>query len=83
MKYYFELNGRKLEQSECYSYNEIYHQLHDVLDQCVKRYRECYRYDATRSELIRLQEKILARIRIVRVDTPRFGVKFKASEAEL
>lgn len=62
MVYYFEFKGKKLRNTECFSYQEGQFILLKIVDQCLSEYRKNMNQQIFGEEELRFQEKILAHL---------------------
>ena len=64
MKFYFEFKGKKLRNTECFSYQEGQFILLKIVDQCLSVYRKNYNNQIFGEEELRFQEKVLSHLRL-------------------
>jgi hypothetical protein len=64
MKFYFEFKGKKLKNTECFSYQEGQFILFKIVDQCLDTYRRNYNNQIFGDEELRIQEKILSQLKL-------------------
>lgn len=62
MQYYFEFKGKKLKNTECFTYQEGQFILLKIVDQCLSEYRKYYDQQIFGEEELRFQEKILSHL---------------------
>lgn len=62
MLYYFEFKGKKLKNTECFSYQEGQFILLKIVDQCLAEYRKKMKPQIFGEEELRFQEKILSNL---------------------
>lgn len=60
MLYYFEFKGKKLKNTECFSYQEGQFILLKIVDQCLAEYRKKMNQQVFGEEELRFQEKVLS-----------------------
>lgn len=62
MLYYFEFKGKKLKNTECFTYQEGQFILLKIVDQCLSEYRIKRNHQIFGEEELRFQEKILSHL---------------------
>lgn len=67
MKLYIEFDGQKLSGTECFSYQEARFVLHKILDKCIVRYAKTQNKKIFGHEELKLHDKILAKLKLVRL----------------
>jgi hypothetical protein len=65
MRFYFEFKGKKLQGTECFSYQEARFILVKILDQCMRTYKKRYDKKIYGNEELKLQHKILSKLNLV------------------
>jgi hypothetical protein len=64
MTFYFEFKGKKLKNTECFSYQEGQFILFKIVDECLAAYRRNYNNQIFGDEELRIQEKILSQLKL-------------------
>ncbi len=62
MLYYFEFKGKKLRNTECFSYQEGQFILLKIVEQCLNEYRKNMNQQIFGEEELRFQEKVLSHL---------------------
>ena len=77
MRIYIEFNGNKLIQTECFNYQDVQLVLHKILSQCILAYKKIHKKDVSQTEELQIQERILAKLKIIRTDSRWGNIKFR------